>query len=183
MFWKRPDGRGKFAQTFSLDLDARGITTGDKNSYNFARAALYKLLEVAHPIYTVVQTREWVDDLVQRIIGPVSRIQHHLEKTGLFVFRGLREAGFTVSPKTTLVTTDRSFSTRLVQKYQTSGFPVHSAMSAADLNILHQRISHIPQARRWRRVGGHLAAVITTLLDAGWNLHTATCWEDPDGNE
>ena len=50
-------------------------------------------------------------------------------------------------------------------------------------NILHQRISHIPPTRRWRRVGGHLAAVITTLLDAGWNPHAATSWEDPDGNE
>ena len=208
-----------------------------------------------------------------------------------------------VSTKTTLVTTDRSLSTRLVQKYRTSGFPVHSAMSAADLgidrgfaarrripkhtrrwksaffparkicrlarnltsarttrmlavtgmlpsatysskllgmapsqldrlrtatvnalmprkrgwcrttesepgisigvelirswptwwsehpeqhraarrawNILHQRISHIPHIR----VGGHLAAVITNLLDAGWNPHTATCLEDPDGNQ
>ena len=254
------------------------------------------MLEVAHSRYTLIQTREWVDDLVQRVIGPVSRIQHHLERAGLFVLRGLREAGFTVSPKTTLVTTDRSLSTRLMQKYRVSGFPVHSAMSAADLgidrgfaarrripkhtrrwkgalfrarkicrlarnltssrttrmlavtgmlpsatysskllgmatsqldrlrtatvsalmprkagrcrtttlaiamgdsepgisigvelirswNILHQRISHIPRTRRWRRVGGHLAAVITTLLDAGWKPHTATCWEDPDGNE
>ena len=53
------------------------------------------------------ETREHLDDLVQRIIGPISRIQHHLEAAGLFVLRGLRDAGFTVSPKTTLVTTDR----------------------------------------------------------------------------
>ena len=32
-------------------------------------------------------------------------------------------------------------------------------------------------------MGGHLAAVITTLLDASWNPHSATAWEDPDGNE
>ena len=113
----------------------RGIITGDKNSNNYARAALYNLLEVAHSNYTLVQTREWVDDLVQRVIGPVSRVQHHLERAGLFVLRGSREAGFTVSPKTTLVTSDRSLSTRLVQKYRASGFPVHSAMSAADLGI------------------------------------------------
>ena len=50
-------------------------------------------------------------------------------------------------------------------------------------NVLHQRISLIPQTRRWRRVGGHLAAVITTLLDAGWKPNAATSWEDPDGNE
>ena len=307
-FLQGPDG-------CSLPLQAtRGIITGDKNSNNFARAALYNLLETAHSKYTMVQTREWVDDLVQRMFGPVSRIQHHLGEAGLFVLKGLREAGFTISPKTTLVTTDRGLPTRLVQKYRTSGFPVHSALSAADLgidrgfaarrripkhtkrgknawlrarkisriarnltstritrmlavtgmlssatysskllgmapsqldrlrtatvnalmprkggrcrtttlaiamgksepgisvgvelvrswltwwsehpqqhpaakrtwNILHQRISHIPPTRRWRRVGGHLAAVITTLLDAGWNPHAATSWEDPDGNE
>ena len=50
-------------------------------------------------------------------------------------------------------------------------------------NILHQRISHIPPTKRWRQVGGHLAAVITTLMDAGSNPHAATSWEDPDGNE
>ena len=64
---------------------ARGIITGDKNSNNFARAALYNVLEVARSKYTLVQTREWVDDLVQRVIGPVSRIQRHLEQAGLCV--------------------------------------------------------------------------------------------------
>ena len=112
---------------------ARGIT-GDKNSNKFARA-LYNLLKIAHSRYTLVQTREWVDDLVQRVIGPVSRIQHNLERAGLFVLRGVREAGFTVSHKTTLAATDRSLSTRSMQKYRASGFPVQSAMSAADLGI------------------------------------------------
>ena len=71
-FLQGPDG-------CSLPLQAtRGIITGDKNSNNFARAALYNLLETAHSKYTMVQTREWVDDLVQRMFGPVSRIQHHL---------------------------------------------------------------------------------------------------------
>ena len=106
---------------------ARGIITGDKNSHNFARAALYNLLETVHSRYAMVQTREWVDDLVQRMAGPVSRIQHHLVEAGLFVLKGLREAGFTLSPKTTF--------TRFVQKYWVFGFPVHSAMSAAELTV------------------------------------------------
>ena len=71
----------------------------------------------------------------------------------MLVLRGLREAGFTVSPKTTLVTTDRSLSTRLVQKYRASGLLVHSAMSAADLGIdrgfaARRRISK--HTRRWK---------------------------------
>ena len=58
-FLQGPDG-------CSLPLQStRGIITGDKNSNNFARAALYNLLETAHSKYTMVQTREWVDDLVQ----------------------------------------------------------------------------------------------------------------------
>ena len=95
----------------------QGIITGDQNSNNFARAALYNLLEVAHTRFSLVQTREWVDDVVQRIIGPVCRIQHHLEAAGLIALRGLRDAGFTVSPKTTLVTTDRGLSSRLMAAF------------------------------------------------------------------
>ena len=128
-FLQGPDG-------CSLPLQStRGIITGDKNSNNFARAALYNLLETAHLRYTMVQTREWVDDLVQRMFGPVARIQHHLGEAGLFVLNGLREAGFTISPKTTLVTTDRGLSAQLVQRFRTAGFPVHSALTAADLGI------------------------------------------------
>ena len=37
---------------------ARGIITGNNNSNNFARAALYNLLEVAHSRFTLAQTRE-----------------------------------------------------------------------------------------------------------------------------
>ena len=173
---------------------ARGIITGDKNSNNSARAALYNLLEVANSRYTMVQTSEWVDDLVQRMIGPVSRIQHHLEKAGLFVLRGLREAGFTVSPKTTLVTTDRSLSTRLVQTYRTSGFPVHSAMSAADLGIdrgfaARRRIpkhtrrwkSALVRARKICRLARDLTSARTTRMLAVTGMlpqpHTpACCW-------
>ena len=112
------------------------------------------MLESAHSRYTVVQTRVWVDDLVQRMIGPVSRIQHLLEEAGLFVLKGLREAGFTISPKTTLVTTDRELSTRLVEKYRAFGFPVHSAMSAADLGIDRGFAARrrIPKhTRRWKK--------------------------------
>ena len=132
-FLQGPDGCSLLLQS------TRVIITGDKNSNNFASAALYNLLETAHSKYTMVQTREWVDDLVQRMFGPVTRIQHHLGEAGLFVLKGLREAGFTISPFVlkgfTLVTTDRGLSTRLVQKYRTAGFPVHSALSAADLGI------------------------------------------------
>ena len=46
-------------------------------------------------------------------------------------------------------------------------------------SIIRPRIHQLPPTRRWR----HIAAVITTLLDAGWNPATATCWEDPDGDE
>ena len=50
-------------------------------------------------------------------------------------------------------------------------------------SIIRPRIEQLPPTRRWRRVGGHIAAVITTLLDAGWNPCSATYWEDPDGGE
>ena len=83
--------------------------------------------------FTLVQTREWVDDFVQRINGPIFRIQHHLEAAGLFVLRGLRGAGFTVSPKTTLVTTDRGLSSRLMAAFRAADFRVQCAASAADL--------------------------------------------------
>ena len=98
-------------------------------------SSLYNLLNVAHRKFTLVQTREWVDDLVQRIIGPVSRIQHHLEAVGYLYVRGLRDACFTVSPKTTWVTTDRGLSSRLMAAFRAAVFPVQCAASAADLGI------------------------------------------------
>ena len=58
-----------------------------------------------------------VDDLVQRITRPVSRTKRHLEAAGQYVLRGLRHAGFTVSAKTTSVTTDRGLSARLVAAF------------------------------------------------------------------
>ena len=36
-------------------------------------------------------------------------------------------------------------------------------------------------SRRWLRVGGHMAAVIATLLDAEWEPREATRWHDPQG--
>ena len=40
-------------------------------------------------------------------------------------------------------------------------------------SILRPRIEQVTPTKRWRRVGGHIAAVITTLLDAGWRPDTA----------
>ena len=34
---------------------------------------------------------------------------------------------------------------------------------------------------RWSKVGGHLAAVVATLMDKGWQPHRPDKWEDPQG--
>ena len=59
-----------------------------------------------------------------------------------------------------------------------SDHPAQHRAARRTWNTLRPRMEHISPTRRWRRVGGHIAAVITTLLDAGWNPITATCWED-----
>ena len=112
-FLQGPDG-------CSLHLQStRGIITGDKNSNNFARAADQRM--VGRPCAKNV----WTCRSHSTPFG----------EAGLFVLNGLREAGFTISPKTTLVTTDRGLSAQLVQEFRTAGFPVHSALTAADLGV------------------------------------------------
>ena len=153
------------------------------------------------------ETREHRDDLVQRIIGPISRIQHHLEAAGLFVLRGLRDAGFTVSPKTTLVTTDLLILSLdgCVPSCRLSGIvhclcgrcwyrsrPCHPPSNSERHKALqgcsppcqeNVPTCQEPHERAHHQNAGHIAAVITTLLDACWNPVTATCREDPDGDE
>ena len=149
---------------------ARGITTGDKNSNNFARAALYNLLQVAYSRYTMVQTREWVDDLDCLCSECCARQDSRYR------------------PKPRLLPRTEAFP-HVWRRNRTSGFPVHSAMSAADLGIdrgfaARRRIpkhtrrwkSALVRARKICRLARNQTSARTTRMLAVTGMHPSATY-------
>eukprot|EP00972_Heterocapsa_arctica_P096619 14254458-Heterocapsa_arctica.AAC.1 len=70
-----------------------------------ARIAIYDLMEDYHKgIGLRAPAYQWVDDLTAKAVGTAKSVRSQLVEAAVFLERALTEDGYTVSPKSKVVT-------------------------------------------------------------------------------
>ena len=109
------------------------ILQGNGQSCNMARALLHRMLDHWHRTCRPATVRTWVDDLPQHMEGTSRYITAFFLPAAEGLVAGLRRLKLTLSPKSTLVSSDKALAKYIQAKLASRGIDVLVANHSRDL--------------------------------------------------
>jgi hypothetical protein len=109
------------------------ILAGCGASVSFTRAALYDVLDGMHRSYRPCQIQTFVDDIPQVHTGPEEIVAAQAVTQALDLAARLKNEGFSISSKSTVVASSESLGKRIVQELGEHGLHIALAQSGRDL--------------------------------------------------
>ena len=110
---------GSWIQVTDLSMIAGCLT-----SVSHTRSLLYNILDEMHRSYQPVEIKTWVDDCPQVHVGDTDILENHAPKAAIKFVSLLRQRGFTISPKSTLVSSNSKTAKVVQDKLKQKGIVV-----------------------------------------------------------
>ena len=111
------------------------LIAGCWQAVDFSRLALWDVLEHLHAQYRPLDLGSWVDDLGHTEIGPEALVISRTVAVSRQLVRGLRAQGFTMSPKSAILTSAGKITKAVVEQLKSSGIDLTAARQVRDLGI------------------------------------------------
>ena len=121
---------GSWIQVTDLSIIAGCLT-----SVSHTRNLLYNILEEMHKSYQPVEIKTWVDDCPQVHVGDTSILEDHAPKAAIHFATLLGKRGFTISPKTTLISSNTKTAKVVQTKLKSKGVFVQLAACGRDVGV------------------------------------------------
>ena len=99
------------------------------------RHLLYNILDEMHKSYQPVEIKTWVDDCPQVHVGDTAILENHAPKAAIHFATLLGKRGFTISPKTTTISSNTKTAKVVQSKLKAKGISVQLAACGRDVGV------------------------------------------------
>ena len=111
------------------------IVAGCVTSVSHTRNLLYNILEEMHRAYQPVQITTWVDDCPQVHVGDLSILENHAPEAAIHFATLLSKRGFSISPKTTIISSNTSTAKVVQHNLKAKNISVRVSDNGRDVGV------------------------------------------------